>query len=130
MPLLCAQPPCLGSILLLNGLLCIVWCRSAHTRLIDRSINDALRLVTGCLQPTPTDNLCVLAGIQISELRRKRVTLSLARDAQDPKHILYERLLYPPYGGHRQLKFRRLFVPAAIDLLNDIDVLSTNAAGS
>ena len=30
-----------------------VWCCSAHTRLIDPAINDALRIVTGCLRPTP-----------------------------------------------------------------------------
>ena len=39
------------------------WCRSAHTRLIDRVLNDALRIVSGCLRPTPTDNLPVLSGI-------------------------------------------------------------------
>ena len=32
-----------------------VWCRSAHTRLIDSVLNDALCIVTGCLRPTPTD---------------------------------------------------------------------------
>ena len=34
-----------------------VWCRSAHTRIIDNVLNDALRIVTGCLRPTPTDHL-------------------------------------------------------------------------
>jgi len=34
-----------------------VWCRSAHTRLIDPTINDALRIVTGFLRPTLADNL-------------------------------------------------------------------------
>ena len=29
------------------------WCSSAHTRLTDPIINDALRTVTGCLRPTP-----------------------------------------------------------------------------
>ena len=53
-----------------------VWSRSAHTRLIDKPINDALRLVTRCLRPTPTDNLFVLSGITLTELRRKRATLS------------------------------------------------------
>ena len=47
-----------------------VWCRSAHTRLIDSVLNDALRIVTGCLRPTPTDYLPILAGIQPAELRR------------------------------------------------------------
>ena len=41
-----------------------VCCRSAHTRLIDLTINDALRIVTGCLRPTPADNLPILLGIQ------------------------------------------------------------------
>jgi len=58
-----------------------VWCRSAHTRLIDPGINDALRIVTGCLRPSPADNLPILAGIQPAELRRNEATLSLARRA-------------------------------------------------
>ena len=66
-----------------------VWCRSAHTRLIDGVLNDALRIVTGCLRPTPTDYLPVLAGIQPAELRRLGATLSLAyRGSLDPSHIL------------------------------------------
>ena len=32
-----------------------VWCRSDHIHLLDRPINKALRIVTRCLQPTPTD---------------------------------------------------------------------------
>ena len=55
-----------------------VWCRSAHTRFIDSVLNDALRIVTGCLRPTPTDHLPVLLGIQPAELRRMGATLSLA----------------------------------------------------
>ena len=45
-----------------------VWCRSAHTRLIDSVLNDALRRVTGCLRLTPTDHLPILSGIQPAEL--------------------------------------------------------------
>ena len=67
-----------------------VWCRSAHTCIIDSVLNDALRIVTGCLCPTPTDHLHVLSGIQPAELRRLRVTLSLAyRGSLDPNHILH-----------------------------------------
>ena len=55
-----------------------VWCRSAHTRLIDSVLNDALHIVIGCLRPTPTDHLPVLSGIQPAELRLMRATLSLA----------------------------------------------------
>ena len=45
-----------------------VWCRSAHTRLINSVLNNALRIVTGCLRPTPMDHIPVLSGIQPAEL--------------------------------------------------------------
>ena len=67
-----------------------VWYRSAHTRLIDSVLNDALRIVTECLRPTPTDHLPVFSGIQSVELRRLGATLSMAyRESLDPDHILY-----------------------------------------
>ena len=71
-----------------------VWCRSAHTRLIDSVLNAALRIVTGCLRPTQTDYLPILAGIQPAELRRRGATLSLANRAiLNPDHILHEQLV-------------------------------------
>ena len=70
-----------------------VWCRSTHTRLID-SILNVLRIVTGWLRPTPTEDLPVLAGIQPAELRRSGVTLSLANRAiHDIDHELHEQLV-------------------------------------
>ena len=88
------------------------WCRSAHVRLIDSVINDALRIVTGCLRPTPADNLPVLAGIQPAGLRRLGATLSLAtRGIRNPDHILHERLVRPLDESEERLKSRRPFVP-------------------
>ena len=67
-----------------------VWCRSAHTRLIDSVLNNTLCIVTGCLRPTPTDHLPVLSGIQPAELCQMGETLSLAhRGSLDPDHTLY-----------------------------------------
>ena len=67
-----------------------VWCRSAHTLFIDSVMNDALRMVTGCLRPTPTDQVSVHSGIQPAELRRMGATFSFAhRGSLDPDHILY-----------------------------------------
>jgi len=66
-----------------------VWCRSAHTRLIDSAINDFLRIVTGCLRPIPTDNLPILVGIQSAEIRCSGVTLSLARRCMEPRHLIH-----------------------------------------
>ena len=71
-----------------------VWCRSALIRLIDSFLNDALRIVTECLRPIPTDYLPILAGIQPAELRRRGATLSLAnRTTLNPDHILHEQLV-------------------------------------
>jgi len=61
-----------------------IWCRSAHTCLIDPTINNALRIVTGCQRPTSADNLAV---IQPAELRRNGAKLSLARRAMEPGHV-------------------------------------------
>jgi len=81
---------------------------------MDPAINDALRIVTGCLRPTPADNLPILAGIQPTELRRDGATLSLARRAmgldicstqRSPVHRVQMHIasnrdthLYPPYN--------------------------------
>ena len=41
----------------------LIWCRSAHIRLIDNVLNETLRMVTACLRPTLTDHLPKLSGI-------------------------------------------------------------------
>ena len=70
-----------------------VWCCSTHTRLIDSILNDALCIVTGCLRPTPTEDMPVLAGIQPADLRRLGATHFLANRAiHDHNHVLHRRL--------------------------------------
>ena len=102
-----------------------VWCRSAHTRLNDSVLNDALRIVTGCLRPTPTDHLPVLSGIQPAELRRMGATLSLAhRGSLDPDHILYGHLSGSSDTCQVRIRTRRPFVSAARNLLDNLAILS------
>ena len=106
-----------------------VWCRSAHTRLIDSVLNDALRIVTGCLRPTPTDHLPVLSGIQPAELRRLGATLSLAyRGSLDPDHILHGLLNGSSDTGQVRLRSRRPFVPGARNLLDNLARLGIRAS--
>jgi len=95
-----------------------VWCRSAHTCLIDPAINDTMRIVTGCLRPTPADNLPILAGIQPAELRRSGATLSLGRRAMESGHLLHSALTRPRSANERRLKSRHPFVPAAQQLIS------------
>jgi len=90
-----------------------VWCRSAHTRLTDHAIDEVLRIVTICLRPAPEDNLSILAGIQPVEFRHNGATLSLARCAMDPRHLLQSALTCPLSTNARRLKSRHPFVPAA-----------------
>ena len=106
-----------------------VWCRSAHTRLIDSVLNDALRIVTGCLRPAPTDHLPVLSGIQPAELRRMGATLSLAyRGSLDPDHILYGLLSGSSDTCQVRLRSRRPFVPAARNLTDNLGRLGIRAS--
>ena len=95
-----------------------VWCCSAHTRHIDSVLNDALRIVTGYLCPTPTDYLPILSGIQPAELRSLGATLSLARRGTlDPDHILLGQPAGLPDLPQERLKSRRPFAPASRKLL-------------
>jgi len=96
------------------------WCRSAHTRLINPIINDALGNMTRCLRPTPADNLPILVGIQLTELRRKGVTPSLARCAMELGQ-LHSEFTCPPNGNAQHLKSRDPFVPAAQQLFSSSD---------
>ena len=105
-----------------------VWCRSAHIHLMDSVLNDAMRIVTGCLSPTPTVHLPVLSGIQPVELRRLRATLSLAhRGSLDPDHILYGLLSGSSDTGQVRLRSRRPFVPGARNLLDNLARLGIRA---
>ena len=108
-----------------------VWCRSAYTRFIDSVLNDALRIVTGCLRPTPTDHLPVLSGIQPAELRRMGATLSLAyRGFLDPDHtsILHGLLSGSTDTRQVRLRSRRPFVPGAQNLLDNLARLGIRAS--
>ena len=106
-----------------------VWCCSAHTCLIDSVLNDALRIVTGCLRPTPTDYLPVLSGIQPAEFRRMGATLSLAyRGSLYPDHILYGLISGSSDTRQVRLRFRCSFVPAARNLLENLAKLGIRAS--
>jgi len=105
-----------------------VWCRSAHTCLIDPAINDALRIVTVCLRPTPADNLPILAGIQPAELCSNGATLSLAHRAMEPRHLLHPVLTGPSSANALRLKSRHPFVPAAQHLIISSDNNNIRAA--
>jgi len=106
------------------------WCRSALTRPIDLTINDALQIVTGCLRPAPVDNLPILAGIQPGELHRSGATLSLGRRAMELGHLLHSALTRPTSGVARRLKLRHPLVPPAQQLISFSDNQGRNKWGN
>ena len=80
--------------------------------------------MTGCLRPTPTENLPVLAGIQPAKLRRLGATLSLAnRVIHDPDHVLHGQLVGQQDAHQERLRSRRPFVPGAWKLLGSLSEL-------
>jgi len=115
-----------------------VYSRSACTHLIEPAINDALRIVTGCLRPTPADNLPILAGIHPVEPCRSGAALSLACREMEPGHLLHSAMqmhpVYklmsccPPSANARRLKSRHPFVPAAQQLISFSDDNNIRAA--
>ena len=106
-----------------------VWCRSAHTHLIDSALNNALRIVTECLRPTPTKHLPILSGIQPAELRQLGARLSLAcRGSLDPDNILYGLLSGSSGARKERLRSRRPFVPAVRNLLDSLAGLGIRAS--
>ena len=83
-------------------------------------MNDALRIVTGCLRPIPTDHLPVISGIQPAELCRMGATLSLAhRGSLDFDHISYGLLSGSSDTRQMRLRCRRPFVPRARNILDN-----------
>ncbi|KAJ8393080.1 hypothetical protein AAFF_G00067630 [Aldrovandia affinis] len=87
--------------------------------LVDTVINSALRIVTGCLKPTPVSYLPVLAGIAPASLRRDAATLALARKAQKYDwHILHKATTAPapPF----RLKSRHPYNKVAQEMLQSI----------
>ena len=106
-----------------------VWCHSAHTRLIDSVLNNALHIVTGCLHPTPMDHLPILSGIQPTELHQMGETLSLAHHGSlDPDHILYGLLSGSSDTRQVRLRSRCPFVPAVQNLLDNLARLGIRAS--
>ena len=98
-----------------------VWYHSVCTQLIDSVLNDALRIVTECLYPTPTDHLPILSGIRPTELRRLGATLFLLYyESLEPDLILYSLLSESSDACQERLRSRRQFLPAVPNLLNNL----------
>ena len=87
----------------------LVWCQSTHTKTLDLPLNEAMRIVSGCIRPTPLNFLPPLAGIQPPSCRRKKLCKRLYYKADNTDHLL-NNILYsktPP----KRLKSRKPLCP-------------------
>jgi len=72
-----------------------VWARSSHASKIDPVLNEACRVITGALRPTPVNVVHRLSGIPPPALRRETTTkVEKRKQEQDARHPLYSHI--PP----------------------------------
>ena len=73
-----------------------VWGNSAHCSKLDASLNECMRVISGCIKATPTALLPVLCGIEPPDIRRKKGLISLYNRSQVVQsHLLHETLSQP-----------------------------------
>ena len=85
------------------------WCRSSHTPKLDTTLNETMRIITGCLRSTPTDLLPVLAGIAPPSIRREHYTQQLVNKAlQERTHPLHQ-TIQNTQPERQRLRSRRPF---------------------
>jgi len=69
---------------------CPVWSRSSHAKYLDPALNDSCSILTGCLKPTNTRCLYLLAGIAPPDIRKEVISRRERYKAMhDPSHMLY-----------------------------------------
>jgi len=92
-----------------------------HIRLVDKPMHDALHLVWLSSSYPNWQPFCPDWYYSSLWARAEKVLLSLIRRAMDPEHLLHDRLLFTPTKQQQELKSRHPFVPAALELLKDLD---------
>uniref|UniRef100_A0A8D8ZP60 Uncharacterized protein n=1 Tax=Cacopsylla melanoneura TaxID=428564 RepID=A0A8D8ZP60_9HEMI len=84
-----------------------VWKNSAHAKEVDVAVNAAVRIVSGCLKPSPIEKLYPIVGIAPPKIRRE-----VAAEKEKTKQVEDER---HPLHGHTphhppRLKSRKSFL--------------------
>ncbi|CAH0383297.1 unnamed protein product [Bemisia tabaci] len=89
-----------------------VWGRSTHAKQVDIAVNETARIATGCLKPTPTEELYPIIGIAPPPIRRQ-VAAEIERTKQknDPRHPLHEH-----QRQRVRLKSRKSFIDCTEEL--------------
>ena len=82
------------------------WNQCRVAKYLDPALNDSCRIITGCLKPTNTNCLYLLAGIAPPDIRREVISRrERCKAMHDPSHILYG-----SQAAHQRLKSRKSFL--------------------
>ena len=102
-----------------------VWSRSSHTKKLDISLNDTMRIITGCVKLISTHVLAVLSGIALAKLRRNCVTNKISYQAwANKEHPLNSLVLDPQSLRPQRLRSRHPFYRHAAEHHNcDNDII-------
>ena len=66
---------------------------------LDTSLNERLRLVSGCIKSTCTELLPILSGIEPMDIRRNKNIVSLRISAMENTHIFHQAAISPFKNG-------------------------------
>uniref|UniRef100_A0A8D8SZZ6 Uncharacterized protein n=1 Tax=Cacopsylla melanoneura TaxID=428564 RepID=A0A8D8SZZ6_9HEMI len=62
-----------------------VWRQSAHAKEVDVAVNATVRIVSGCLKPSPVDKLYPIVGIAPPKVRREVIAeIERTKQIEDP----------------------------------------------
>ena len=91
---------------------CPIWECSKYTRKLDSTLNECCQIITGCLKPTRTDHLHILAGIAPPGIRRAVASQSERfRQQNDTCHPMFQ---YTPETS--SLHFKSSFISSTAPL--------------
>ena len=83
-----------------------VWARSSHAQKLNPELKSACRAITGCLKPTNVEDLYLLAGIALPDIRRD-VCAGVEKTKQETNEA---HSLYGQNPAERRLKSRNCFL--------------------
>ena len=95
---------------------CSTWGRSSHAKKLDPALNNACRIITGCIKPTKTEMLYSISGIAPPAIRRAtQAKKERCIQLTDERHPLHHHQPVQP-----RLKSRQSFANATSPLKEDL----------
>ena len=90
-----------------------------HVPKLDSSLNDTMRIVTGCMHPTETTFQPVLTSITPPDIRHVSHIPNITKEAmENPNHILHQQISSAATVSRQRIRLHRPFTRHAARLLS------------